>query len=219
MEKENKDIEKIEKQRNRSRRLNVILIIIIILLLMFYLLVYRLGKIGYWYKETTVQPEQTTDENPGNISNSNDSIVKIEVTQDDLEITKDTQLDIFNNSKFNGEKIIAPQSQGTYQFCVKNESNQDIIYNIRFADEMQNFVNMKYRLKIDNIYVRGDKNNYVKISDLDIENITVLEDSINIYTLEWYWDDDDERDTYVGSQETDQYYTLTLNIDASKFEK
>jgi hypothetical protein len=76
---------------------------------------------------------------------------------------------------------------------------------------------MKYKLKIDNVYIIGNKDNYVDIADLNVEDIIVLKDSINIYTLEWYWADDDANDTIVGSQETDQYYTLNLDIDSTKY--
>lgn len=200
-----KTIEELLEKKKRDRRIKIILIIIIIvLLLLFWLLGYKMGKIGYGTKEVIA--------NPDNEENNKVSIIK--VMQEDMEITKDTQIDIFNNTKFDGEKIIAPKSRGEYQFCVSNETKNDIIYNIKFLDEMDYFVNMKYRLKIDNIYIRGNEEEYVKIDELDVADITVLKDSNNIYTLEWYWEDSDKEDTVVGSQEDTQYYTLKLEISA-----
>ena len=36
--------------------------------------------------------------------------------------------------------------------------------------------------------------------------------STNIFTLEWYWEDDDKLDTAVGSEKDTQYYKLNLQI-------
>lgn len=211
--KENKKEETIEelleKREKDKRTKTILIIIIIILLLLFWLLGYRMGRIGFGAKDATANPNDIADE----------KISLIKVMQDDLQITKDTQLDIFSNVKYDGEKIIAPKSSGTYQFCVSNEAKNDILYHIKFSDEMKNFVNMKYRLKIDNVYIRGNENNYVSIEQLDVDNITVLKDSNNIFTLEWYWEDSDEKDTFVGSQEERQYYTLNLEIEAKEYEE
>ena len=166
-----------------------------------------MGKIGYGDKEVSSNPDSST----GN------GVSIIKVMQDDLEITKDTDINIFKNAKFDNEEIIAPRSSGSYQFCVSNEIDKDIKYNIEFVDEMDNFVNMKYKLKIDNIYIRGNENKYVEIDELNVEYVTVLRDSNNIFTLEWYWEDSDKEDTYVGSQKETQYYTLKLKIDADVF--
>lgn len=125
-------------------------------------------------------------------------------------------LNIFNNEKFNGEKIIAPKSKGKCEFYIENAIGQDTIYNIEFLDEMKTPINMKYKLKINNIYIRGNEETYVDIKELGTEDIIVLKDSITKYTLEWYWEDDDTADTYVGGKEK-QYYTLKLNIKARTY--
>ena len=135
-----------------------------------------------------------------------------EITENDIEIGKDAELNIFNNVQFNGEKIIAPRSTGTYKFYIRNKSNSDMKYNIKFSDEMKKFVNMKYKLKIDNIYIRGSEENYISIDKLDVNNVTVPKDSVNIFTLEWYWEDDDELDTAIGTS-NDRYYTIKLKVE------
>lgn len=120
---------------------------------------------------------------------------------------------------FNNEKIIAPHSKGTYQFYLQNKANTDVIYNIKFSDEMQNFINMKYRLKLDNIYIKGNSENYVSLDELELNNTIILKDSTNIYTLEWYWDDNDKLDTFVGSQEEDNYYEISLYIETAQYKE
>lgn len=188
-----------KRQFSRESLKKIIYILIIIIIILILLLVWKIGRIGI-------------DERPTSGKSYTDGIV---VTEDDIGIEKDTKLNIFNNEKFEGEKIIAPHSQGTYKFYIKNKSNRDINYNIKFSDEMKKFVNMKYRLKIDNIYIRGNEEGYTTIENLDVNNITVPKDSINVFTLEWYWEDNDELDTKVGTSE-ERYYTINLKIEASQ---
>ena len=190
------------EQKNQISRENlkrIIYILIIIIIILIILLVWKMGRIGIDERPTS-----------GNIYTGG-----IEVTENDIGIEKNTKLNIFNNEKFNREKIIAPHSKGTYKFYIKNKTNADMKYNIKFSDDMKKIVNMKYKLKIDNIYIRGSEENYTSIEKIDVENITVPKDSINIFTLEWYWEDDDKFDTKVGTSE-DRYYTLNLKIEASQ---
>ena len=74
---------------------------------------------------------------------------------------------------------------------------------------------MKYKLKIDNVYICGNTNNYVEIDKLNIDNIVLMKNSTTLYSLEWYWEDNDKLDTYVGGLKTDEYYTLKFNIQAT----
>lgn len=188
-----------KRQFSRESLKKIIYILIIIIIILILLLVWKIGRIGI-------------DERP---TSGKIYVDGIAITEDDIEIEKDTQLNIFNNEKFKGEKIIAPHSQGTYKFYIRNKSNRDINYNIKFSDEMKKFVNMKYRLKIDNIYIRGNEEGYTIIEKLDVDNITVPKDSINMFTLEWYWEDNDELDTKVGTSD-ERYYTINLKIEAFK---
>ena len=191
-------------EKKKDNKKTIMCIIILILVLIFWL-GYRIGKIGY--KETTISPNNNFE---------NNSIILLE---NDMQKIKNNQLNIFNNKDFNNEKIIAPHSKGTYQFYLQNKTNTDIIYNIKFSDEMQNFINMKYRLKLDNIYIKGNSENYVSLDELELSNIIILKDSTNIYTLEWYWDDNDKLDTFVGSREEDNYYEINLYIETAQYKE
>ncbi len=189
--------QKEEISRENLKRIIYILVVIIIILLL--LLIFKIGKIGI--EEKTASSNVYT----GGIS----------VTENDFEIGKDTKLNIFNNTEFNNKKIIAPHSKGTYKFYIRNKSNQDMTYNITFTDEVKKFVNMKYKLKMDNIYIKGNEEEYVTINNLNVSNISVLKDSANIFTLEWYWEDNDELDTQIGISD-ERYYTINLDIEASQ---
>ena len=187
------------EQKNQLSRENlkrIIYLLIVIIIILIILLVWKMGRIGI-------------DESP---TSGNTYTEGISVTENDIEIGKDAELNIFNNVQFDGEKIIAPRSTGTYKFYIRNKSNSDMKYNIKFSDEMKKFVNMKYKLKIDNIYIRGSEENYISIDKLDVNNVTVPKDSVNIFTLEWYWEDDDELDTAIGTS-NDRYYTIKLKVE------
>ena len=206
------NINELKKQRDRSRILNIILIIIIIILLLLgYVVGSKIGKIGLRSKETTTQPEEITQEEK--------LMPEIEITQDDIDVTIETQLIIFNNEIFIGEKFIDPGSKGVVQICIRNKSNYDVSYDFNFTDEMQYHVNMKYKLKLHNVYIKGNKEEYKKLEDIKLKEVIVPKDSANIYTLEWYWEDDDKNDTIVGSQQDKQYYKLNLEINARQYVK
>ena len=186
---------KIEKSKEKNKKLIILLLILI--LLVFCLAGYKLGKIGY----SIINSSGTINEN----------IDLIEITNEKGVNWKNSDLQIFKNQKFNGEKKIAPNSKGMYKFYVKNQIGDNIKYNINLLDEMSHFVNMKYKLKSNDIYVCGNENEYVGIDELNLENVVLVKDSTILYTLEWYWEDDDELDTYVGGLDG-QYYTLKINV-------
>lgn len=216
-------LEEYEKKQKRDRRDKIILIIIIIILLLLHFLCYKLGKIGYRDNISTstipggTDSSSNKDDSTEKDSNSENIIEVIEIVNGDIGVVKDAQLNIFKNIKFDNQKIIAPGSNGIYKFAVKNLTGQNITYDINFLDAMTNPINMKYKLKIDNVYIRGNQNNYMNLSTLDTEDVIVVKDSINVFTLEWYWEHDDVKDTFVGSQKTDQYYTLNLKIAAEMY--
>ena len=202
MKEENVNQENNEKQEKKVSRV-VLWSVIAILLAILIILCFRVGKIGYNY--LSIWDPST--------------MAPIVIKTGDLQITTNTPINVFSNKEFDGKNIIAPMSKGDFKFNIKNDTNEDVVYHVKFVDEMKNFVNMKYRLKLDNIYVRGNKDEYVKIEDLDIENVIVPKDSTSVYTLEWFWESDDEKDMYIGTQKDDQYYTLNLYIFSQPYQK
>lgn len=196
-----------EKKRKSDRIQKIILIIIICILLLLWLVSWKLGKIGY---NPDVEPSYPVLE---------ENVPIIRVSDRETEITDNTEVNIFANQKYNNEPIVAPGSSGQYVFAIQNSSDILVGYNLEFDDVMTNPVNMKYRLKVDNVYIRGTKDEYISIDELNVEDIVVPEKSTNNFTLEWYWEDDDQKDTYTGSLEDDQHYTLRLNVRAGAYEE
>ena len=208
---------------NENKRKRRLYITIVVLLIVFIIAAYKLGRIIHFndddsliYMKNNILEQAFNNKIFTNID-SNQFVGMINVYQKDINVTKDTPIDIFNNEKYEGKKIIAPRSKGNAKFGVKNVSNRDVIYDIKFSDLSAYLVNMKYKLKIDNIYIVGDENHYATIDQMQVKDITVIDGSNNIFTIEWYWEDDDARDVIVGMAEGTQYYTLNLAIDAREY--
>lgn len=202
---ENQTEEEMLKKKRRDKIKIVLTGIIVLLLILFVIMAVRIGKIGYRIGDLK------------EVSGLYDNVSIIDITKDDVSAKKIEALDIFVNERLNNKKLIAPNSHGSYKFCVQNTADDDVKYDINFTDEMTEKINMKYRLKIDNIYIRGSKDEYVDISDLSVQEIKVLRNSNNVFTLEWLWQEaSDEEDTYVGSLKEDVKYTLNLSIVATR---
>lgn len=196
-------------QLNKYKRIIYFLITLILIIIILYIfLVAKLGRIGYRY---------------GDIKQVNaqfDNLSIINISGDNNNNLKNTVLDIFSNEKEEDKKLIAPNSKGSFKFCIQNVTDYDINYDIMFSDIMTEKVNMKYRLKIDNIYIRGSENEYVDLNKLNLSDVKVLKNSNNVFTLDWYWEEtSDEEDTRIGSSENDIYYTLKLSVIASRIGK
>lgn len=166
--------------------------------------------------QTTQGSTSKDDVNLEETEDDIDNIKLVKVSWNGKEVTKNTELDIFKNEKFNGQKIIAPGSKGSATFCVENTSNTEMICNLKFTEETETPINMRYRLKVDNKYVVGRENKYEEIKDLKLQNILMAKKSINMYTIEWYWLDSDEQDTEVGTKNENQFYTLNFEISAEE---
>lgn len=189
--------EKYEEEKKKNKRLIVILIIIIIFLVfLFYFIGQRFSKIGYSQTYAPINGQYGVRGKT------------IKITQNNIEFDNIEDLDIFCNTRFNNKKIIAPQSYGSYTFLVENSLRDRISYSIKMEEKNEYNVNMKYKLKIDNIYIVGSKDKWAGVEDLKIEDIIVTENSKNRYTLEWYWEDA-QNDTEIAKQ---LYASYELNI-------
>lgn len=194
-EKENKEIQ--ENKENKKFLILIIIFIILIILIAF--LINHLGKIGY-------------------VNTSNEQTYLIEVTQNDIGWDMLEELNIFRNQKYNNQNIIAPKSTGTYTFLVKNITDTNLVYDLQLKEINKYNINMKYKLKLENVYIAGSKEEWKDIKDINIENIIVPAESTNLYTLEWYWADNDVQDTKIGSL-TYADYTLRIKIGAQIYDK
>lgn len=230
-----KDEENKRKKDNKNEKKVIIYLIIIAIILIYFALFFihyivDKGKIKdtisteIQYPDNTVQGEH--DDKPGqgdnqnNIVDNSDRFKVVQPTKDengniiDKEWNELKELDIFKNSYFHDESIIAPGVKGSYNFTVENESENDFNYNVTFTEENKYNINMVYKLKVNGEYVVGDANNWVKYDQLNRAEILLKARNIDLYTIEWKWEDA-ENDTQIGQTEG-AYYKMFIKVVATQ---
>ncbi len=100
-------------------------------------------------------------------------------------------IDLFKYKNKNREKNICHSQSVLYDFIVKNSNNEPIYYKLKLFEDNKEKINMKYRLKLNNIYIIGNENYYEDIDKIYLEDIKILENTKCLYTLEWKWEDSD----------------------------
>ena len=212
-----------KKEKKRQILIIILLIVIIILLLLSFLFMYNTKlkmipgnekpdiydiSIGRYCKDDDVKKtlpvfNQQKDENV---------LDKVFVDDVNGNYIYQQSLKIFNNKYFNGENKIAPGVSSTYNFKVHNSSNVKVKYRFNMFEISDYSINLKYRLKKNDEYVIGNKNNWVSASDLIVNNTMLNGNSNDSYSLDWKWDYDggvDNEDTIVGENMKNLY---KLNI-------
>ena len=107
------------------------------------------------------------------------------------------------------DDIIAPESNNTYQFIVKNSTKYNLKYNIEFVESNPYNINMKYKLKKNDEYIID---HYVSASELNVSNIHLNTNSNDTYYLEWKWVSN-TNDTEIGANPSSKY-GLKINVKA-----
>lgn len=149
--------------------------------------------------------------NPDNSQNASG----LEVYDEDQNYTINTKLNIFKHkSYYVVNDLIAPGTENSYQFIVRNNNNFDIKYNIKMSEENKYNINMKYRLKLGGKYVVGDNKQWVTYDQLKKYNSQLPAGTYDVYTLDWKWFEG-ENDTQIGTQ-IDANYELNLEIGATQ---
>ena len=154
------------------------------------------------------------------------------VEDDDTVWTTDTMINIFKISYENGqqiitvngngdEKVIAPGTENSYTFKLKNNGIRAVDYIVTVeAFFTPEDISIPVRARInryDGEWIAGDQDNWVDVPTL---NGTEDEDTLGAgkytyYTLDWEWpfeSGDDEYDTWLGNSATEQDLELTIII-------
>ncbi len=118
-------------------------------------------------------------------------------------------LKIFTRSIYDVRGVIAPEYSNTYQFVVKNSTEYNIKYKITFNETNLYHINMKYKLKKNDIYVID---HYVSFNELNITDQLLNSDSKDTYYLEWKWVSSDN-DTSIGTN-PEATYGLQIVVEA-----
>ncbi len=129
--------------------------------------------------------------------------------KDPIEWNGSSDLQIFTKSIYNVDGFLAPESQNTYQFIVRNDTSYRIKYGIKF-NETNNFdINMKYKLKKNDTYLISE---YSKANALTVTEFYLDPGESDTYYLEWRWISS-SNDTSIGTNPAANY-SLQIDVEA-----
>ena len=155
-----------------------------------------------------------------------------EASDDNTVWSTNTQVEIFRISYMNGEqvitvnsdngdKIIAPGTENSYTFKLKNTGNVALDYTVEvdaYFTPADIEIPITGRLnRYDGKWVVGGKDEYAKVPVLDTaeDNGTLGAGKYTYYTLDWLWpfeSGNDELDTMLGNLATEQDLIFTIVI-------
>lgn len=116
------------------------------------------------------------------------------------------QLDIFSNPEFNGEKLIAPGTAGSYYFTIKNNALFEITAKLVIADINEWDIPMKFRLRTNYEYIYGGSDTWLTSEEFatKVMKVSLPAKTEQNYIIDWQWVfyEDHQRDlddTYLGN--------------------
>jgi len=115
----------------------------------------------------------------------------IKVKSEEQDWLLNDNINLFQQGDNNGEKIIYPGESGKYQFIIENTNSTPVFYNIRLSEDNKDKINIKYKLKQNNVYIIGDENTYETIDKIKLDRINIMEKTKCLYTIEWKWEEND----------------------------
>ena len=166
------------------------------------------GQEGHQGQQSNEEPqgeEEPSEEKP----DEDDEAGKLIVKDEDITWKGTSEVKIFTNSMYKLEDRIAPESSNTYQFVVKNSTNYNIKYQIRFIENNPYSINMKYKLKKNDTYLIEE---YVSASELNLSDAFLNSSENDTYYLDWKWISSDN-DTEIGANR-DSFYGLRIEVKA-----
>lgn len=168
-----KDLELKNKNEIYRRRWNLIIIAIITIFIILTLIVVYILKIK---KMSIYNPYETKI---------------INITSESKDWYANENINLFKRINQNAEKLIFPGDYGSYEFILNNTNNLPVYYNLKISEENKDRINIKYKLKLNNVYIIGDKDEYESIDKMDLKEIKIMENAKSLYTLEWKWEKSD----------------------------
>lgn len=121
---------------------------------------------------------------------------------------------------FGDNKRIAPGMMGSYRFTVDNTRNKySSLYDVTFTavDTLPDThkIPMRYRLKKEGVYVAGDETTWCETVDELYQDTAVAGLGKVEYTLEWYWPEGDNDNSYAQLGGNSAYsYKLLITVTA-----
>ena len=200
----------------KTRNNIVVLILVVIILLLLYFLVRRFGYID---NKNALIPTGNVDifeidcncvECQKNIEPPKENdINKDKENNDNIDSTNQNEsTDVINQGEITVK--IAPGSQNSYTFIIRNNNSFDVVVDIDFIEENEKNINMNYKLRSKGKYLFGNATDYAKFNNFRLEKVTIPAKSQIPYILDWKWVDSDN-DTIIGF-DYGSNYKLSIKI-------
>ena len=116
---------------------------------------------------------------------------------------------------------LSPGADGAYKFEIENPTDTDLEYTVTVTDanDWGGGSPVNFRLKMNNVYVVGNENTWMKAEDVFLTGLQFPSSSKQGFILEWSWpyeSGNDEYDTAVGQM--GGIYTLHISITAESID-
>lgn len=195
----------------REKNIIIIMLTIIIILLLAFLLVNHLGTIDVKAPTGNVDIYDITI-----IEKENDDENKIIVYDENNKEINSAPLKIFEHKSYHIKNdVIAPGSENSYQFLIRNNNEFAIIYDLEINETNKYNINMKFRLKQNEKYILGNSDKWVTAEELRQSEVILANDSYNVYTLDWKWFES-ENDTDIG-ENIESEYKLDISFNSNRY--
>ncbi len=155
------------------------------------------------------------NDNDDNDDNEETQKSGIEIYENGNTYAASKDLDIFTQTAYyvvDGK--IAPGSENTYQFIVKNNNDFNIKYDLDMIETNEHKINMKYRLRRNGKYIIGSEGEYVTAEEIMQKARGLSNNGYDVYELDWKWEES-SRDTEIG-KDINANYKLNLKITATQ---
>jgi len=186
--------------------------------------------------DSNLQDDQNNDDNNTQDENSTNTVYYIhpgfEASDENVVWGSDTKISIFKISYENGEKVvtvnsdngdklIAPGTENSYTFKLKNTGDVALDYSVNFdayvSDDTITLPVVSRINRYDAKWIIGNKDDYVDVEMLDKaeDTATLGAGKYTYYTLDWKWlfeNGTDDIDTMLGNLAVDEDIVLTIKI-------
>lgn len=186
---------------------------------------------------TPSKPGNTPGNTPGSEQGSSSVIVNPQragfvVSDENTVWATETEVEIFRSSYENGEnvvtvksnngdKVVAPGTENSYTFKLKNTGDYTIHYVLdvdAYITPGDNMIPIESRInRHDGKWIVGGKESYVDVPTLDTagDSAYLSPGRYTYYTLDWLWpfeSGNDEYDTFLGNLAVEEDITITIVI-------
>jgi|GEM_PF-3987561 len=121
----------------------------------------------------------------------------------------ETVLDVFDNPKLGGKKLVAPFTKGTYTFAVHNNSDSKVLpYTLNIKSENPHNIPLVFNIEKNGDFLFGGEglSNMLLFTELDLPESLLAGNLVDLYTLNWEWKtENDVIDTAIGNDGTQLY--------------